>query len=170
MVACIIASRNMLSKKRQVFFVSMRGSDLHGNRIGQHQTQLGCVSEALTQFHQATVSLGIEYKVTAFNASDFGRTLSSNGDGSDRGWGSHHLMVGGAVKGQAFYGNAPPVSVKTNSTAPEDQWHVGQGWLLPSTWVYQHAATLAKWFGVADSELPGILPNLSRFGSAAGRL
>lgn len=170
MVARIIASRNMLSNKRQVFFVSMGGFDMHGNLIGQHQTQLGRVSEALAQFHQATVALGIADKVTAFTASDFGRTLSSNGDGSDHGWGSHHLMVGGAVKGQAFYGNAPPVSVKTNSTAPEDQWHVGQGRLLPSTSVDQYAATLAKWFGVADSDLPGILPNLSRFGSAAGRL
>ena len=106
--------------------------------------------------------------MTAFTASDFGRTLSSNGDGSDHGWGSHHFIVGGAVKGKAFYGAAPPVSVG-NTSAPEDQWHVGQGRLLPSTSVDQYAATLARWFGVADAELNGILPNLRHFGVAAGR-
>ena len=82
----------------------------------------------------------------AFTASDFRRTLASNEDGSDYGWGSHHLMVGGAVKGTAFYGTAPPISVGA-TTAPDDQWHVGQGQLLPSTSVDQYAATLAKWFG-----------------------
>jgi uncharacterized protein (DUF1501 family) len=75
-------------------------------------------------------------------------------------------MVGGAVRGKAFYGSAPPVSV-TNTTAPEDQWHVGQGRLLPTTSVDQYAATLARWFGVSDTEMPGILPNLSNFGSTA---
>jgi uncharacterized protein (DUF1501 family) len=91
--------------------------------------------------------------------------MASNGDGSDHGWGSHHLVVGGAVKGRAFYGSAPPVSV-SSTAAPEDQWHVGQGRLLPSTSVDQYAATLAKWFGVADSELAGILPNIGHFGGS----
>ena len=77
-------------------------------------------------------------------------------------------MVGGAVKGKAFYGSAPPVSV-TSTSAPDDQWHVGQGRLLPSTSVDQYAATLARWFGVTDGELAGILPNLQHFGTAAGR-
>ena len=103
--------------------------------------------------------------MTAFTASDFGRTLASNGDGSDHGWGGHHLVVGGAVNGKAFYGTPPPVSV-TNTAAPEDQWHVGQGRLLPSTSVDQYAATLARWFGVASSELSGILPNMAHFGGA----
>lgn len=123
------------------------------------------VSEAMSAFYDATVELGVADKVTAFTASDFGRTLSSNGDGSDHGWGSHHLMVGGAVKGKAFYGKAPPVSV-TNTADAADQWHVGQGRLLPSTSVDQYAATLAKWFGVSNTELAGVLPNLSHFGGA----
>ena len=123
------------------------------------------VSEAMTAFYDATVELGVADKVTAFTASDFGRTLSSNGDGSDHGWGSHHLMVGGAVKGKAFYGKAPPVSV-SNTADAADQWHVGQGRLLPSTSVDQYAATLAKWFGVSNTELAGVLPNLSHFGGA----
>jgi uncharacterized protein (DUF1501 family) len=168
MVARIIASRNALSSKRQVFFVSMGGFDTHDNLISQHATLMSRVSGALTEFYNATVALGIADKVTTFTASDFGRTLSYNGDGSDHGWGNHHLMVGGAVRGQAFYGTAPPVSVG-NTAAPNDQWHVGQGRLLPSTSVDQYAATLAKWFGVADNEMAGILPNLSRFGAAAGR-
>jgi uncharacterized protein (DUF1501 family) len=119
----------------------------------------------------------LQDQVTAFTASDFGRTLASNGDGSDHGWGNHHLVVGGSggttgsVNGAAFYGTPPPVSVgDTKNVAgtynPADQWHVGQGRLLPSTSVDQYAATLAKWFGVADGELVGILPNIGHFGGA----
>ena len=167
-VARLIGARSTLGTKRQVFFVSIGGFDLHDNLIANHPGLLGKVSDAMTAFYNATVELGVASQVTAFTASDFGRTLTSNGDGSDHGWGSHHFMVGGAVKGKAFYGSAPAVSV-TNTTAAADQQHVGQGRLLPTTSVDQYAATLAKWFGVADSEIASILPNLSRFGTAAGR-
>ena len=168
MVARLIGARSALGSKRQVFMVSLGGFDLHDNLISQHPGLLGKVSDALSAFYNATAELGVANKVTAFTASDFGRTLASNGDGSDHGWGSHHFMVGGAVKGKAFYGTAPPVSVGSTASA-QDQWHVGQGRLLPSTSVDQYAATLAKWFGVADSELGGILPNLRHFGTTAGR-
>jgi len=168
LVARLIGARNGLGAKRQVFLVSIGGFDMHDNLIAQHPGLLGKVSDAMTAFYNATVELGVSDKVTAFTASDFGRTLTSNGDGSDHGWGSHHFMVGGAVKGAAFYGTAPPVSV-TNTAAAQDQWHVGQGRLLPTTSVDQYAATLASWFGVADSELAGILPNLRHFGTAAAR-
>jgi len=168
MVARLIAARSTLGASRQVFFVSIGGFDLHDNLLSQHPTLLGRVSDAMTAFYNATAALGVADKVTAFTASDFGRTLSSNGDGSDHGWGNHHLVVGGAVKGAAFYGTPPPVSVG-NTSAPEDQWHVGQGRLLPSTSVDQYAATLARWFGVSDNEMPGILPNITHFGALAGR-
>ncbi len=168
MVARLIAARSALGNKRQVFMVSLGGFDLHDNLIAQHPGLLGRVSDAMTAFYNATAELGVADKVTAFTASDFGRTLASNGDGSDHGWGSHHLVVGGGVKGAAFYGTPPPVSVGSTSAA-EDQWHVGQGRLLPSTSVDQYAATLAQWFGVSDAELSGILPNLKHFGAAAGR-
>ena len=168
MVARLIGARNTLGAKRQVFMVSIGGFDLHDNLISQHPGLLGKVSDAMTAFYNATVELGVANKVTAFTASDFGRTLASNGDGSDHGWGSHHFMVGGAVKGAAFYGTPPPVSVGSTAAA-QDQWHVGQGRLLPSTSVDQYAATLATWFGVADGELSGILPNLRHFGVGAGR-
>ncbi len=165
MVARLIGARSTLGSKRQVFMVSLGGFDLHDNLISQQPTLMKRVSEAMSAFYDATVELGVADKVTAFTASDFGRTLSSNGDGSDHGWGSHHLMVGGAVKGKAFYGKAPPVSI-TNTADANDQWHVGQGRLLPSTSVDQYAATLAKWFGVSNTELAGVLPNLSHFGGA----
>jgi uncharacterized protein (DUF1501 family) len=168
MVARLIGARNALGSKRQVFMVSLGGFDLHDNLISQQPGLMQRLSDALTAFYNATAELGVADKVTTFTASDFGRTLSSNGDGSDHGWGSHHFMVGGAVKGKAFYGIAPPVSVG-NTAAPEDQWHVGQGRLLPTTSVDQYAATLAKWFGVADSEMAGVLPNITHFGAAAGR-
>lgn len=168
MVAQLIGARGTLGAKRQVFMVSLGGFDLHDYLNTKHAPLLQQIDEAMTAFYQATVELGVANQVTAFTASDFGRTLSSNGDGSDHGWGAHHLMVGGAVKGAAFYGSAPPVSI-TDSAAPEDQWHVGQGRLLPSTSVDQYAATLAKWFGVDDSEMGNLLPNLKNFGVAAGR-
>ncbi|MGE0498474.1 MAG: DUF1501 domain-containing protein [Ramlibacter sp.] len=167
-VARLIGGRSALGARRQVFFVSLGGFDLHDNLLAQQPVLMDRLSSAMTAFYNATVELGVANQVTAFTASDFGRTLSSNGDGSDHGWGSHHLVVGGAVRGGAFYGTAPPVSV-TSTAAAEDQWHVGQGRLLPSTSVDQYAATLARWFGVADAELAGVLPNLRNFGAAAAR-
>ena len=167
-VARLIGARTALGNKRQVFLVSLGGFDLHDNLIAQHPGLLGKLSEAMTAFYNATAEMGVASKVTTFTASDFGRTLASNGDGSDHGWGSHHFVMGGAVKGAAFYGTPPPVSIGSTA-APQDQWHVGQGRLLPSTSVDQYAATLASWFGVANTELNGILPNLNHFGAAAGR-
>ena len=165
MVARLIAARTSLGARRQVFFVSLGGFDLHDNLLGNHATNMQRVSDALTAFHKTTVNLGIDQSVTAFTASDFGRTLSSNGDGSDHGWGNHHFIVGGAVKGKAFYGKAPGLGVG-NTGGPADQDHVGQGRLLPTASVDQYAATLAKWFGVADSEMSGVLPSLGSFGGA----
>ncbi len=164
-VARLIGARNTLGNKRQVFMVSLGGFDLHDNLVATQPLLLKRVSDAMTAFHSATVELGVADKVTSFTASDFGRTLTSNGDGTDHGWGGHHLVMGGAVRGKAFYGEPPPVSV-ANTGAPEDQGHIGQGRLIPSTSVDQYAATLARWFGVADGELAGILPNLRNFGGA----
>jgi uncharacterized protein (DUF1501 family) len=152
---------------RQVFIVSLGGFDLHDNLIENQPGLMRRVSEAVTAFYNATVELGVADKVTLFTASDFGRALTSNGNGTDHGWGGHHFVVGGAVRGKAFYGVPPPVSIG-NTSAAEDQWHIGQGRLIPSTSVDQYAATLARWFGVADNELNQILPNLRNFGASAG--
>jgi uncharacterized protein (DUF1501 family) len=155
-VAKLIAARSVLGAKRQVFFVSIGGFDLHDNLPSQHPPLLTNVSNAMAAFYNATVELGIQNSVTAFTASDFGRTFASNGDGSDHGWGSHHFVLGGAVNGKRFYGTAPAPAV--NGT--ED---VGQGRLLPTTSVDQFAATLATWFGVSASELLTVVPNIANY-------
>lgn len=167
MVARLIKGRSTLGAQRQVFMVSLGGFDLHDNLISQQPTLMDRVSKAMTAFYDATVELGVQNQVTAFTASDFGRTLASNGDGSDHGWGGHHLIVGGAVNGQRYYGTPPPVSVGSTA-APADQWHVGQGRLLPTTSVDQYAATLARWFGVDDSEMTNVVPNIAIYPSATG--
>lgn len=181
MVARLISARSTLGAQRQVFMVSLGGFDTHDFLARDHggfrdtnnaiiPGLLGKVSEAIGAFYDATVAMGVSDKVTTFTASDFGRTLASNGDGSDHGWGSHHFVVGGAVNGQAFYGVAPPVSVSDAKTGnaynPENQWHVGQGRLLPTTSVDQFGATMAKWFGVASSEMTSVFPNIGNFGSS----
>lgn len=167
MVARLIQGRNELGAKRQVFLVSLGGFDLHDNLISQHPGLLDKVSSAMTAFYNATVEMGVADKVTAFTGSDFGRTLASNGDGSDHGWGAHHFIVGGAVNGQRFYGTAPPVSVGSTASLA-DQWHVGQGRLLPTTSVDQYAATLARWFGVDDSEMANVVPNIANYPAVGG--
>jgi uncharacterized protein (DUF1501 family) len=171
MVARLIAARSSLGTKRQVFFVSLGGFDLHDNLVGGHVLNMTRVSQAMTGFYETTKLLGIDSNVTAFTASDFGRTMTSNSDGSDHGWGSHHLVVGGAVKGKSFYGYAPPVgdaAATVESARVQHAWEVGQGRLLPTTSVDQYASTLATWFRVESGELNGILPNLKNFGGAAG--
>lgn len=155
-VARLIAARGNLGVTRQVFLVSLGGFDHHDGLIGSHEGLLGQLDFALDAFYNATVELGVADRVTTFTASDFGRTLSSNGDGSDHGWGAHHFILGGAVNGGRFYGRAPQVSVTS-----DDQ--VGQGRLLPTTSVDEYSATLAKWFGVAPGEMTGIAPNIGRF-------
>lgn len=156
MVAKLIAVRQALGARRQVYFVSMGGFDLHSQLVAQHPVVLKQVNDALASFYAATVELGVADQVTTFTASDFGRTLTSNGDGSDHGWGSHHFVMGGAVKGGRFYGTLPSVSVN----GPDD---VGQGRLLPTTSVDQLAATLATWMGVSATDLSLVLPQIGNF-------
>jgi uncharacterized protein (DUF1501 family) len=156
LVARMIASANALGAKRQVFFVSMGGFDTHDGLLTVHPGLLATVANALSAFHSATVELGVANQVTTFTASDFGRTLSGNNDGSDHGWGSMHFILGGAVKGRRFYGTPPVVA----NNGPDD---VGQGRLLPTTSVDQYAATLGNWLGVSNTDLLTVLPNLKNF-------
>ena len=109
MVVRVAAARTALGARRQVFYVWHGGYDTHAAQTGTHARKLGEVSEAIADFQAAALAAGVADKLTLFTASDFGRTLTSNGDGTDHGWGNHHVIVGGAVKGGAFYGNAPPV-------------------------------------------------------------
>ena len=154
-VARMISTAPTTSTKRQVFFVSIGGFDTHDGLDTVHPGLLTTLADALAAFQAATVELGVSNQVTTFTASDFGRTLTAN-DGSDHGWGSMHFMLGGAVNGGRFYGTAPVVA----NNGPDD---VGQGRLLPSTGVDQYAATLGKWFGISDSDLLTVLPNLGNY-------
>ena len=155
LVARMISTASSTGTKRQVFFVSMTGFDTHDGLATVHPGLLTTVADALSAFHQATVDLGVASQVTTFTASDFGRTMTAD-DGSDHGWGSMHFMLGGAVRGGRYYGTAPAVA----NNGPDD---VGQGRLLPSTSVDQYAATLGKWFGISDSDLLTVMPNLGNY-------
>lgn len=155
-VAKLIKTRDNFGLKRQIFFVNLKGFDTHGNLLSKHSSQMAMVNDALASFYEATEEMNMTESVTTFTASDFGRTFSSNGDGSDHGWGSHHMVMGGAVNGREFYGNSPEIGLNT----AED---VGQGRLLPTTSIDQYSATLAKWFGVSRSDLRLISPNLYNF-------
>jgi uncharacterized protein (DUF1501 family) len=156
MVAKLIGARTALGAKRQVFFVSLGGFDLHDLLVAQHPGLLSNVDGALASFQAAMTELGVANQVTTFTGSDFGRTLTSNGDGSDHGWGAHHFVMGGAVKGGTFFGSLPEYGVG-------GAHDVGQGRLLPTTGVDQLGATLATWMGVSASDLPLVLPQIGNY-------
>ena len=156
MVARMIEQQTTFGMKRQVFMVGMGGFDLHDFLPTQHPALLQKLSTAMKEFDDAMTSLGKGSQVTAFTASDFGRTLTSNGDGSDHGWGSHHFVMGGAVNGGKFLGTAPEIGLTHNQ-------QVGSGRLIPSTAVDQLGAELAAWFGVSATDVKTVLPNAKNF-------
>jgi uncharacterized protein (DUF1501 family) len=162
-VARLISVSQELGAKRQVFFVSLGGFDNHDSILTAHPTLMTRLGGAMRAFHDATVELGVADKVTAFTASDFGRTLTSNANGSDHGWGSIHFVAGGAVHGRDFYG--PPPAIANNG--PDD---VGQGRLLPALSVDQYGATLASWFGVGAGQMPTVLPNINNYNPSTWNL
>ena len=159
MVARLIKARNVLNMRRQIFFVGLGGFDTHGSQQAVHPGLLTDLSQSLKAFYDATVELNLGNSVTAFTASDFGRTVSINGDGTDHGWGGHHFVVGGAVRGQRFYGSMPSLAQAGN---PDD---AGYGQLIPTIAVDQYAATLARWFGLSETGIDDVLPNLGHFAS-----
>lgn len=152
----IAAGRDTLGLKRQVFFVAMGGFDNHSGLSTRHPSLLAGLNGSLAEFHRLTHDLGAADNVTTFTASDFGRTLTSNGDGSDHGWGGHHIVMGGSVRGKRVFGDVPVIG----DDGPDD---VGRGRLLPSTAVDQYAATFASWMGAGSSELDAIVPNVGNY-------
>ena len=172
MVARVIAAREGLGMKRQIFFCQAGGYDTHANQTsaldvttGAHANLLAELSDSLLAFQRALEQIGTTFpgedgtlgtKVTSFTASDFGRTFPTNGNGSDHGWGSHHLIVGGAVQGRKTYGTYPVLTVNGPDDTSTGRW-------IPRISVDQYSATLAKWFGVSPSEIPVVFPNVGRF-------
>jgi uncharacterized protein (DUF1501 family) len=158
MVAQMLSARDALEVKRQTFFIGMGDFDTHGDQLRRHDILLAQLSSALAAFYQATEELGIANQVTTFTTSDFGRTLTSNGDGTDHGWGSHQMMMGGAVRGGEFYGVAPELIIGGNDD-------IGEGRIIPTTSMDQYAATLASWYGLPSGNFADVFPNLARFNS-----
>lgn len=158
-VARMIAAREVLGLRRQVFMVGMGGFDTHDFQMNSHHILLGRLSHAIKYFQDRMTALGIADKVTTFTASEFGRTLSSNGDGTDHGWGAHHFVAGGAVRGGELYGPFPEIGFGTATD-------VGRGSLLPTVAVDQYAGMLGRWFGVPNGSLADLFPNLPNFASS----
>lgn len=171
MIARLIQARGpaAFNMHRQIFFCSVGGYDTHTSQVtltptlntttGTHATLLNEVSECMFAFQRAMEQLGESSNVTTFTASDFSRTFPTNSQGSDHGWGAHHLVMGGAVQGGRTFGKLPTFAIN----GPDD---TGTGRWIPTLAVDQHSATLAKWFGVPDSDIPVLFPNISRFSTA----
>jgi uncharacterized protein (DUF1501 family) len=153
--------------KRQIFFCQVGGYDLHTNQtpgpgstsIGTHSNLLAEISQCMAGFQSAMETLGLSNNVTCFTGSDFGRTFPSNGQGSDHGWGSHHLIMGGAVHGKNTYGKFPTLAVGGPDDTNTGRW-------IPTTACDQYFATLARWFGVDESNLATVFPNVSNFATS----
>jgi uncharacterized protein (DUF1501 family) len=157
-VAQIIQVRAALGVQRQIFFVSLGGFDTHSDQLAAQDSLFGDLSQAMNAFYLASSELGVAQQVTSFTLSDFGRTyLPDSTSGSDHAWGSHHLIMGGAVKGGDFYGTFPTLA----PNGPDDSSDEGR-W-IPTTSLDQYAATLANWFGVPTADLPSIFPNVANF-------
>ncbi|MGP8239661.1 MAG: DUF1501 domain-containing protein [Limisphaerales bacterium] len=165
------ASSGGFGMRRQIFFCQVGGYDLHSGQtsysandpnnvlLGAHTNLLAELSQSMNAFQRAMEQLGLSKNVTSFTASDFSRTFPSNGQGSDHGWGSHHLILGGAVNGRRTYGAFPTLAVN----GPDD---TGTGRWIPTTALDQYFATLAMWFGVDSGNLSTVFPNIGRFASA----
>ena len=159
-VARIIGARQALGARRQVFFVSQNGYDNHTGLNDTHPALLRELGQSLAVFQQALTTLGVADQVTTFTASEFGRTLGSNGNGSDHGWGSHHLVLGGAVNGGRSYGTHPEIAL-------DGPGFVDNGRLLPTLAVDQLGASLGRWFGAGREDLRLVFPNLKHFDAEA---
>lgn len=157
-VARAIKAHSQIGDMRQTFFVSLPGWDTHNKELDTQKFLYSVLSQNLNAFWNAMNELGLQNNVTLFTASDFGRSLGSNGDGSDHAWGGHSLVMGGAVQGGKYYGSMPSLVIGGAND-------FSNGRLIPTTSTDQYAATLARWFGVADSDLNTVFPNLKNFAS-----
>jgi uncharacterized protein (DUF1501 family) len=179
-VAKVISVRTALGMSRQIFFCSLGGVDTHSGQVtsatspttGTHANLLAQVSGAMKAFYDATVNLGVASQVVTFTLSDFARTFVPNGNlGTDHAWGSHHFVAGGSVRGGDFYGVAGSngtvfPTLAANGPDDTDQGSSARGRWIPTTAVDQYGTTLASWFGVGDTDLAAVFPNIARFGQS----
>jgi len=163
LVARLIASREELGMEQQVFFVLMGGWDTHTNQLQRQVPLYQALNEAVTSFQATIDSLNVAPSVTTFTASDFGRTLTSNGNGTDHGWGGHNFVFGGAVDGGRIVGRIPNYAVANNDDDAGDNRGQFAGRIIPQISVNQYASTLARWMGVSESALDAALPDLANF-------
>ncbi len=159
MVAKMIASRSTLGMKRQIFFVEFGGWDHHDEVMEAQQYMLDMVSNAMTEFNNVLIEMNLKDCVTTFSMSEFGRTMTSNGNGTDHGWGGNVMVMGGAVKGGNIYGTYPDLAL-------DSEREVGGGVYIPTTSCDEYFAELALWLGVTPSSLTDLFPNLGNFYSA----
>ncbi len=159
MVAKLISLRNQLGLTRQIFFCQLDGFDTHGDQLSVQAALLSQLSQAVMAFYTATQELAVDQQVTTFTASEFGRTLTSNGNaGTDHAWGNHHFVIGSGVQGGKMYGAFPSLALGSQNDVNT------RGTLIPTSSVDQYAATLAQWFGVtAGANLTSIFPNIGNF-------
>ena len=170
-VAKLMKFRTSLNMNRQVFFVQLPGFDTHSNQLNGQASLLTQLSQAMKAFYDETVAQGISGQVTTFTMSDFNRTLNPAGAGatvgSDHAWAGHHFVMGDAVAGGNFYGrpssNGTIFPTLVNS-GPDDVSTRGR--FLPTVSVEMYAATLARWFGLNDEELPLVFPLIANFPTA----
>ncbi len=157
-VAQVISARSALGVQRQIFFCAVGGFDTHADQLPQQVALLSDVSKSMSAFYQATQELAVPNQVTTFTLSEFSRTMEpGSSGGSDHAWGSHQLILGGAVKGNSIYGTFPTLALGGPNDADQN------GRWIPTTALDQYAATLATWFGVGATNLPAIFPNLANF-------
>jgi uncharacterized protein (DUF1501 family) len=155
----LIAARSDLANNRQIFNVDFSDWDTHNTQLTTHSELLSDLSLSLAAFQQALENIGAADMVTTFTMSEFGRTLTSNGDGTDHGWGGQQLVMGAAVDGGKVFGQYPDLTID----GPDD---FGRGRIIPTTPVDAYGATLATWFGVEQQDLAAIFPNLDNFDSS----
>lgn len=156
MVAKTIAARKTLGFRRQTFFIMFGGWDHHDEVLNNQMAMLSVVSKGLKEFNDALTELGVHNQVTTFTASDFARTLTSNGQGSDHAWGGNHMVMGGAVNGGRIYGDYP-------SLYAGNSLDTGRGVLIPTLSCDEYFAELADWYGVGRGDLSAVFPNIGRF-------
>ena len=160
MVSKIMEARTALSMNRQIFFVERGGWDHHNELLGPQSNLFIELNEAIEIFWTAIQSMGLQNNVVLYTASDFGRTLTSNGSGSDHAWGGNHFIISGSANGGEIYGEYPDLALNNSST------DLGRGRILPTTSVDQYMAELAYWYGVPNSEMSTVIPNINNFSSS----